>query len=80
MLYGCYANLCSFSLDRIESKVTNIGLTLENEIRPRLNTIESCYTSTYDRYKDSVEDYESIKQVIYIKIYTFYCNSYFYML
>ena len=53
-------------LDRIESKVTNIWLTLENEIRPRLNTIESCYTSTYDRYKDSVEDYEAMKQDIEI--------------
>jgi len=28
-------------LDRIENKVTNISLTLENDIRPRLNTIES---------------------------------------
>ena len=51
-------------LDRIESKVTNIWLTLENEIRPRLNTIESCYTSTYDRYKDSVEDYEAMRKDI----------------
>ena len=33
-------------------------MTQENVILPRLNTIEACYTSTYDRYKDSVEDYE----------------------
>ena len=26
----------------------------ENELLPRLSTIESCYTSTYDRYKDNV--------------------------
>ena len=31
---------------------------------PRLNTIESCYTSTYDRYKDSVQDYEGMQQDI----------------
>ena len=58
-------------LDRIETKVTNIALTLENDIRPRLNTIESCYTETYDRYKDyadkmeaAFEDIEIMKKVI----------------
>ena len=33
---------------------------------PRLDTIESCYTSTYDRYKDNVDTYESMKQDISI--------------
>ena len=28
---------------------------------PRLNTIESCYLSTYHRYKDSVEGYEAMQ-------------------
>ena len=50
----------------IKSRVKKIELTQENEILPRLNTIESCYTSTYDRYKDSVDDYEIIKQDISI--------------
>ena len=58
-------------LDRIENKVTNISLTLENDIRPRLNTIESCYTDTYNRYKDYVDkmdaafaDIELLKKVV----------------
>ncbi|MDE7478885.1 MAG: hypothetical protein K2M91_13240 [Lachnospiraceae bacterium] len=58
-------------LERIENKVTNISLTLENDIRPRLNTIESCYTDTYNRYKDYAErmdaafaDIEIMKKVI----------------
>ena len=38
----------------IRSRVKNIELTQETKILPRLNTIESCYTSTFDRYKDSV--------------------------
>ena len=42
------------------------ALLLENDVLPRLQNIESCYTSTYDRYKDSVEDYETIKQDIAI--------------
>ncbi len=58
-------------LDRIENKVTNISLTLENDIRPRLNTIESCYTDTYNRYKDYADkmdaafaDIELLKKVV----------------
>lgn len=48
----------------IKGRVKSIELTQENEIIPRLNTIESCYTSTYERYKDSVDTYETMKQDI----------------
>ena len=34
---------------------------LENNVIPRLNTIEACYTSTFDRYKESVEGYEAMR-------------------
>lgn len=34
---------------------------MENELSPRLQTIEACYTSAYDRYKSSVETYESMQ-------------------
>ena len=58
-------------LDRIENKVTNISLTLENVILPRLNTIESCYTDIYNRYKDYADkmdaafaDIELLKKVV----------------
>lgn len=50
----------------LKTKVKKIEATQENEILPRLNTIESCYTSTYDRYKNSVENYEIIRQDISI--------------
>lgn len=53
-------------IQEIKTRVKKIEITQENEILPRLNTIESCYTSTYDRYKDSVDDYESMKQDIAI--------------
>ncbi len=46
----------------IKVRVKKIEITQENEILPRLNTIESCYTLTYGRYKDSVEDYAVMKQ------------------
>lgn len=53
-------------IQEIKRRVKKIEIAQENEILPRLNTIESCYTSTYDRYKDNVETYESIKQDISI--------------
>ena len=53
-------------IQEIKRRVKKIEITQENEILPRLNTIESCYTSTYDRYKDNVETYEAIKQDISI--------------
>ena len=54
-------------LNPIESRIKRIEVDLlENNVIPRLNTIESCYTSTYDRYKDQVETYESMKQDISI--------------
>lgn len=58
-------------IGRIEEKVTNISLTLENVILPRLNTIESCYTDTYNRYKDYADkmdaafaDIDLLKKVV----------------
>lgn len=53
-------------IQEIKVRVTKIEMTQENEIKPRLQNIESCYTSTFDRYKNSVEDYETMKQDISI--------------
>ena len=53
-------------LEPINDSLKNIELTQENDILPRLQNIKSCYTSTYDRYKNSVSDYEAIKQDIAI--------------
>lgn len=40
-------------LKPLENKLTRIEVDLlENNIIPRLNTIESCYTSTYNKYKE----------------------------
>lgn len=47
-------------LKPIENKLTRIEVDLlENNIIPRLSTIESCYTSTYNRYKDYADKMES---------------------
>lgn len=51
-------------VEAIDNKVKNIELTQETKVISRLNTIESCYTSTFGRYKDSVYDYETMLQDI----------------
>ncbi|KAI4450220.1 hypothetical protein C823_004753 [Eubacterium plexicaudatum ASF492] len=38
------------NLTPIENRLSRIELTLENDIKPRLNSIESCYTDTFNRY------------------------------
>lgn len=56
----------------LENQLTRIEVDLiENNILPRLNTIESCYTATYNRYQDyadkmqsAFEDIELIKKVV----------------
>ncbi len=50
--------------DNLENEIKSIHLILENEVKPPLDNIQACYTSTFDRYKDSVEDYKDMKQDI----------------
>ena len=52
-------NYITNQFEKLNNEVTNIKLTLENDIRPRLNTIESCYTDTYNRYKDHADKMEA---------------------
>lgn len=40
------------NMQSMRNDIQNIKLFQENVILPRLNTIESCYTDTYNRYKD----------------------------
>ena len=54
------------SLSRVEDKIIRIELMQENDLLPRLQNIESCYTSTYERYKNSVSDYGAMQQDITI--------------
>ncbi len=44
----------------MQGKIHNIRLFQENVILPRLNTIESCYMDTYERYKSYADKIESV--------------------
>lgn len=46
----------------IDVRVKQIEINQENEILPRLQNIEACYTSTYDRYARGVEQIENTLQ------------------
>lgn len=48
-------------LTPIENKLKRIEIDLlENNTIPRLQTIESCYTDTYNRYRDYSDRLESV--------------------
>lgn len=58
-------------LQSVKEEVHQIKLYQENMILPRLQTIESCYTDTYNRYKDYADkmdaafaDIELLKKVV----------------
>lgn len=59
-------------LKPIENRLKHIEVDLlENNVIPRLNTIESCYTDTFNRYKDNTDkmeaafaDIELLKKVV----------------
>ena len=55
----------------VKDDVRHMKLYQENIIMPRLNTIESCYTDTYGRYRNysdkmeaAFEDIELLKRVV----------------
>lgn len=53
-------------LKPINEDLQLLKLQNENDILPRLQNIESCYTSTYNRYKSGVNQIDSMKHDIEI--------------
>lgn len=53
-------------VDDLKIRVKKIEITQENQILSQLNTIQACYTSTYDRYRVGVDEHEAMKQDISI--------------
>ena len=45
-------------LKPVNDRLKKIELTQENDILPRLQNIEACYTSTYNRYEKGSEEIE----------------------
>ena len=51
-------------IHRVDNEIHKIHLKLENDIEPRLQNIEECYISTYDRYKVEVERMDKMQMDI----------------
>ena len=52
------------SYERLEQSQRKMELTLENNILPRLQTIEDCYLSTFERYQSGVGQIETMQNKI----------------
>ena len=48
-------------LKHVNDRLKKIELTQENDILPRLQNIEACYTSTYKRYQTGIEQIEAMQ-------------------
>ena len=55
------SQLLDTKLKSLENRTKNIELLLENNVIPRINTIESCYTSTYRRYANAINQVEALQ-------------------
>ena len=53
-------------VESLDERVKRIEIFQENEILPRLKHIEECYTSTYDKYKDELDNLDKMKNDIYV--------------
>ena len=50
------------SMSLLRDDVSYLKFQNENEILPRLQNIEACYVSTYERYVDKTEQTDKIRQ------------------
>ena len=48
-------------IQELKTVVHHTNMRLDVDVVPRLQTIESCYLDTYERYKDGAEDIENLK-------------------
>lgn len=53
-------------LKPIEERQKKMEIMMENDILPRLQNIEACYTGTYKRYETGIEELEAMKADIEI--------------
>lgn len=55
------SDLLDKKLQPIKDDIQLLKLQNQNDILPRLQNIEACYTSTYNRYKSGVSQIEAMQ-------------------
>lgn len=60
------SNVVQAQIEPLRKDINDTKLLLENDVLPRLQNIESCYTSTYRRYASGIEQIEAIQSDVQI--------------
>lgn len=60
------SNIVEKQIEPLKQDIKSTKILLENDILPRLQNIEACYTSTYRRYADSINQIETMQSDISI--------------
>ncbi len=55
------SNMMDEKLEPVKDDVKSTRILIENDILPRLQNIEACYTSTYRRYSNGIEEMKALK-------------------
>lgn len=55
------SNIVQLQVDTVRRDIRDMKLFLENDIEPRMQNIEACYTSTYRRYAGGINQLEAIQ-------------------
>ncbi|MCC8029892.1 MAG: hypothetical protein LIO75_08900 [Lachnospiraceae bacterium] len=55
------SNLVQGQIEPLRKEVRKTSLLLENDVLPRLQNIESCYTTTYRRYVKGIDQIETMQ-------------------
>ena len=56
------SSIVQSQVEPMKNDLRDIKLILENDILPRLQNIESCYTTTYKRYQSGTNQIDTIAQ------------------
>jgi len=54
-------NIVQSQTEPLKQNVLDTQLFLENEVLPRLQNIESCYSTTYHRYATGIQHLDSLQ-------------------
>lgn len=58
------SNIVQAQINPLKTDIQDIKVTLENDVLPRLQNIESCYISTYRRYSNGINQIEAMQSDI----------------
>lgn len=55
------SNMMDKKLEPIQKDIKDMKIILEQDVLPRLQNIEACYTSTYRRYQNGINQIEAMQ-------------------